>query len=600
MGRKRRRHRRSTKEKSQDEEEAAAEVSLSSDKVECFSWNPCVASVQINHVDQAPAPVAEGGLINIIFKALQSVGRLHIPAESSPTVIQTQAWPRLMPSLFASNNNNNNNSKNMHQDSPGTTTSLITLSPTGSGKTLAYTVPLVHRALMHEESALVLAPTRELVIQIGKNLKAANKAMRRIPEFKDSSQVKLATIYGGLDKKEQENALTEFGKPGILVSTTGRLLDVLQTSDEVATTDEEAKSRIAKQVTAFLNSISSWVVDEADRMATHSDLSKQIEEILPHLSIDAMRVFASATWPNETQKWKEWIWGRNSNDRDTSAKPCTVIRVNHNAIRAAAKPRSKDPTEDDNKADKTATDAKREVVWSEIPANITQTLHVCAEHKKPRKLLATLQKIKQAETGRQRPLCIVFFATIKMLQYCNKLISKEGIVGLELHSHMPQQIRERNIQTFSGGKATLLLATDICARGVHINHVRTVVQYDFPGNMEQYIHRCGRAGRDGKPATVYSFFTRNLKPLAMDVIQILQKSKSWVDPNLLLLAEDSKPNRAKRPKREHNPKKNSLDSANSDEDSFAALTPTRIALKRSLDVSDASDNDGGDDDDNDL
>ena len=78
------------------------------------------------------------------------------------------------------------------------------------------------------------------------------------------------------------------------------------------------------------------------------------------------------------------------------------------------------------------------------------------------------------------------------------------------------------------------------------------------------------------------------------MIQLLQKTKSWVDPNLLLLAENSKPNRAKRPKKEkeHNPEKSSPDEeAESDDDSFAALTATRIALKRSEGVSDTSDDD---------
>ena len=489
MGRKNKRKRRSAKEKSNGDDEATAAGSKdlsSSDKVESFSWNPLVASVDsdVGNPKAPPAPVVEGDLMEKIWKALQSVGRLHIPAESSPTVIQAHAWPRLMPSLFASNND-------LHQS-----TSLITLSPTGSGKTLAYAVPLVLRALTQGESALVLAPTRELAIQIGKNLKAVIKAMRRIPTFKDSLNVELATIYGGLDKKEQENALTEFGKPGILVSTTGRLLDVLQKSNEIAIKEEEKEEekvqcQIAKHITAFLNSISLWVVDEADRMATHSDLSQQIEDILPHLSNGAVRIFASATWPNDTQKWKEWIWGKDSTELDIGSKPCTVIRVNPNAIKRAATMRSKDSTEEVSNTDEVASDTKREVVWSEIPANITQTLHVCSEHKKPRKLLVTLQKLKQIESGRQRPLCIVFFATIKTLQYCTKLLSKEGVSCLELHSHMPQQARERNIQTFSSGKATLLLATDICARGVHVNHVRTVVQYDFPSNMEQYIHRCG-------------------------------------------------------------------------------------------------------------
>jgi len=79
------------------------------------------------------------------------------------------------------------------------------------------------------------------------------------------------------------------------------------------------------------------------------------------------------------------------------------------------------------------------------------------------------------------------------------------------------------------------------------------------------------------------------------VIQLLQKSKSWIDPNLLLLGENSAPNRSKQPKKEACPKQHSLDlAAESDDDSFAALRATKIALKRSSDVSDASDDDDSD------
>ena len=103
-----------------------------------------------------------------------------------------------------------------------------------------------------------------------------------------------------------------------------------------------------------------------------------------------------------------------------------------------------------------------------------------------------------------------------------------------------------------------------------------------------------RAGRDGKPATVFSFFTRNLQPLAPDVVQLLQKSKQWVDPNLLSLAETSpKKNQAKSHKKSKNTQNAQEKSVpakeESDNDSFAALAASRIVLKRSKNVSDTSD-----------
>ena len=491
MGRRHKRKRRSTedaaKQGAADEATTASTTGATADDVvECFSWNPTVAQKDSDSCEHRENEIASASpsapnvftspTMEKIWKALQSVGRLHIPVDRAPTPIQAYTWPKLLPSLFDSSSN------------AAETTRLVTQSPTGSGKTLSYGLPLALQALTQSQSSLVLAPTRELAIQIGKNLKAVVKALRRIPEVAaDTTRVNLATLYGGLDREKQAAELSGFDQPGgILVSTTGRLLDLIQS----ATEEDNEKNEACKQGTLiieFLRSLACWVVDEADRLATHSDLSRQIDQILPYIPTKAGIVFASATWPNDTDKWKEWLW-RSPSSADL--EPCTVVRVNPNAIKSSVKTAKKpvtDASENDKESNKKSS---KDVVWSEIPSNITQTLHVCADHKKPRKLLTTLQKLKK-EDARQKPLCIVFFATIKTLQYCTKLLSKEGISCLELHSHMPQHSRERNIQTFSSGKATLLLATDICARGVHVNHVRVVIQYDFPGNMEQYIHRCG-------------------------------------------------------------------------------------------------------------
>jgi len=169
---------------------------------------------------------------------------------------------------------------------------------------------------------------------------------------------------------------------------------------------------------------------------------------------------------------------------------------------------------------------------------------------------------------------------------------------------------------FACGQKPLLLATDVAARGIDIPHVQFVIQYDFPGNLQQYIHRCGRAGRSrgqekdsgsttgssAKP-TVYSFFTRNLKPLAMDLIHLLEAHKAWVDPNLRALATEednpkSRKKHAKKPRDNNKEKdKNEDDDEDNDEpvDDFPELAPNRIVLKRASHVSDASSSD----DDND-
>jgi len=158
------------------------------------------------------------------------------------------------------------------------------------------------------------------------------------------------------------------------------------------------------------------------------------------------------------------------------------------------------------------------------------------------------------------------------------------------------------------GKTPILLATDIAARGIHISNVNYVVNYDFPGSLDQYVHRSGRAGRkqplSGEvsqyPPTVYSFFTREFKSMADSVIELLQACNAWVDPNLLELSKEHKPKSGKRKRKSkdkdkkdtkesssNDKKKEVNNESDDDNDQFAFLG--RCVLKRA-DVSDASEN----------
>ena len=126
---------------------------------------------------------------------------------------------------------------------------------------------------------------------------------------------------------------------------------------------------------------------------------------------------------------------------------------------------------------------------STIPAHIVQTLHVCATHKKPKKLCHTIKKIRTDEqeggNKRRKGLIIVFFARIKTLQYIHQLLLKEGIQCVPFHSQMMQKQREMQLNFFRSGKTPILLATDIAARGLHCNNVEYIINYDFPGSLDQ-------------------------------------------------------------------------------------------------------------------
>jgi len=167
-------------------------------------------------------------------------------------------------------------------------------------------------------------------------------------------------------------------------------------------------------------------------------------------------------------------------------------------------------------------------------------VHVCAAHKKQRKLLKFLDQVRAEEKAkgvRQRALVIIFCNKIQTLKSVASFLSKHNHYCAPLHSGIPQAKREQALNEFKAGRLQILVASDVAARGLHVKHLRYVVNFDFPSNLEQYCHRIGRTGRDGESGTAYSFFTRNLAALSKDLVQLLEKGSAKVDPNLRALAE---------------------------------------------------------------
>jgi ATP-dependent RNA helicase DDX5/DBP2 len=106
-----------------------------------------------------------------------------------------------------------------------------------------------------------------------------------------------------------------------------------------------------------------------------------------------------------------------------------------------------------------------------------------------------------------------------------------------LHGELKQEKREAALRDFKSGKTPCLVATDVAGRGLDITGLEHVVNWDMPGSVEQYTHRVGRAGRSGRKGAALSFFTRNMAPLAPDLVKLLKRGGHFVDPNLEVLAE---------------------------------------------------------------
>lgn len=420
----------------------------------------------------------------------------------TPTPIQLQSWSVLLQS---------------------STLHLIGIAPTGSGKTLAFGLAIL--ASCTESGGkkgknkakgiygLCLVPTRELAMQVEKDLKVPCRAL--------GLQIQVASIYGGrVDRDDQIQILHKARHhPMVVAATPGRLVDLLE---------ERADLRKLCSDLKFL------VLDEADRLAGDADMCQQIDKLRAMLPTNVRTCLFSATKKKSvSEKWDQWV-----------DKPRVLIKVDTLTFGAKKEASTKQKAEAESSETRNAKKTRLQggaVDVARIPDHVTQTLRVCFGDEKTKELLSTLAKIRQTQARRNKSLCIVFFARIKTLQSVLKLLVKQGIEGCsEYHGQKSQVQREQTLADFRCGKSTILLATDIAARGMHVNNLEYVINYDFPESLEQYVHRCGRAGRTQKngkhsSGTVYSFFTRDLAPMAKDVVELLRATDSFLDPNLIEL-----------------------------------------------------------------
>ena len=331
--------------------------------------------------------------------------------------------------------------------------------------------------------SLVIVPTRELAQQVAKDLKRVLSCWRSPTLEEKSSgtrhshsntiinhkNVTILSCYGGLDNKREQvdtvlKAIHNSSEERLLVAgTPGRLVDLFETTTtKVTGTENQKEDQLA--LAGLLALIRTVVIDEADRMAVQTDLSQQVDRILDLIRTEQQLdetplpslCLCSATFPEKVHtKWYEWMGQRpgllirmggmvvmpsfkkqKKNNANAEASPDTETATVEPRDKSAVvqKMDEKDADEDVNReaavsenvtshaASNGSTDDPNapEGDWlSQIPANLTQVIHVCSDHKKPRKLLTTLQKEmqqrqQQSNQNRRAPrLGIVFFNTIR-------------------------------------------------------------------------------------------------------------------------------------------------------------------------------------------
>ncbi|KAK0723020.1 ATP-dependent RNA helicase dbp-2 [Lasiosphaeria miniovina] len=393
------------------------------------------------HGRDVPNPVEtfdEAGFPRYVMDEVKAQG---FPA---PTAIQSQGWPMALSGR-----------------------DVVGIAETGSGKTLTYCLP----AIVHINAqpllapgdgpiVLVLAPTRELAVQI----------QQEITKFGKSSRIRNTCVYGGVPKGPQIRDLSRGVE--VCIATPGRLIDML----------ESGKTNLRR--------VTYLVLDEADRMLDMG-FEPQIRKIIGQIRPDRQTLMWSATWPKEVRNM--------AGDFLTD-----FIQVNIGSLELSANHR------------------------------ITQIVEVVTESEKRDKMIKHMEKIMEGKDNQNKIL--IFTGTKRVADDITRFLRQDGWPALSIHGDKQQNERDWVLDQFKAGKSPIMVATDVASRGIDVRNITHVLNYDYPNNSEDYIHRIGRTGRAGATGTAITLFTTDNAKQARDLVSVLQEAKQQIDPRLAEMA----------------------------------------------------------------
>ena len=306
---------------------------------------------------------------------------------------------------------------------------------TGTGKSAAFLITILTRFLAGDRlaqkqkacpGALIIAPTRELVMQIAED-------GSQLGRFVDLS---IIAVYGGMDYQKQQDEL-ESGRCDIVVATPGRLLDF-------------QRRRIVD-----LSKVEIFVIDEADRMLDMGFIPdvRQIIYSLPGKARRQTMLFSATLTPEVNNLAAQW---------------------------------TKDPVLVEIEPEQVAVDSVEQIVYLVTAEQKYPLLyHVITEKKLERVMIFCNRKDETRKLT-------------EMLKSCDISCS-------QLSGDVPQKKRVKTLEDFKAGKITVLVATDVAGRGIHIDDVSHVINFTLPYEAEDYVHRIGRTGRAGKSGISISF-----------------------------------------------------------------------------------------------
>merc|ERR1712051_899043 len=162
---------------------------------------------------------------------------------------------------------------------------------------------------------------------------------------------------------------------------------------------------------------------------------------------------------------------------------------------------------------------------------IRQYVEVVQEHDKRGRLKRLLERVMDGSR------ILIFAETKRGADELTREMRMDGMPALCMHGDKKQEERDWVLQEFKEGKSPILVATDVASRGLNVKDIKYVINYDFPGNIEDYIHRVGRTGRAGATGSSYTFFTADKAKHASDLVKVLLEANQPVPEELQKLAD---------------------------------------------------------------
>ena len=309
---------------------------------------------------------------------------------------------------------------------------ILGCAQTGTGKTGSFIIPLIEilnckKSKSRMPRSLILAPTRELAMQVSEEFNRINKY----------TKLQMALLIGGVSFVEQDNKLSK--GVDVLVATPGRLIDHIE------------RGKVIIKDVKFL------IIDEADRMLDMGFIPDviKINKLLPKIR---QTLFFSATLSNEIRNIGK--------DLLINPKEITI----------------------DN--------------YSSTSENIV-SLFIKTNNRNKMNDLKTLLHIEAVKSA------VVFCNKKTVIDKLNKFLQKNNFKTVCLHGNLDQNLRIESLNKFKDRSAQILIASDVAARGIDIDGLSHVFNFDVPNNPEDYVHRIGRTGRAGKKGKAYTIFEKN-------------------------------------------------------------------------------------------